>query len=130
MAPSSLKKRWIDAMLKITFSLIDGKRLTGEMGVIVAQCFNEDAPEHPSREVVESLEAEALGLKSFSTLAKERTKVLTDKTPRKQRVSKEQSPNPDDFPSPWCTVKNSKGDVIRYEDANGRAIRKILWPTK
>jgi len=36
----------------------------------------------------------------------------------------------EDYPAPWCTVKNTGGAILRYEDATGKPIPKELWPTR
>ena len=48
------------------------------------------------------------------------TKVATAGKPKPKTT--------DDYPTPWCTVKNAEGAVLRYEDANGKSIPKELWP--
>ena len=59
-----LRARWIGAMTRIVFLLVDGRQITGEMGVTLSRCFIESAPRHPDRMIVTSLEAEA---KAFQT---------------------------------------------------------------
>jgi hypothetical protein len=45
------------------------------------------------------------------------------------RKGVESKPNPkNDYPEPWAKVKNLKGELLRYEDANGKRIPQEMWP--
>lgn len=121
----NLRDRWITAMTKITMTLVDGEKLTGEMGIRLARCFMETAPQHPRLQVVEGLEREAEMLEKGEMPAPEPKQKM-------ERIKRVKTPGatPNDYPTPWCTVKNANHEIIGYTDAGGKAIPNELWPRK
>jgi len=137
----SFRERWIQAMSKVPYSLIGYKGYTEEDAHLVCQYFQKDAPLHPRLEIILALEAETRDLPpvpqtsqtpsskrpfakdDFITVLKAVTKPIKNKPVETKKVVQ---PTSDDYPRPWCKVLKD-GEIIRYEDSNGKPIPEIFW---
>ena len=110
----TLRERWIEAMCRVPQSLVGFEGYTQAQADIVCGLLRRDAPAHPREALVLALERETVGSESITIT-------------RPQRKPRQPRPNPDDYPAPWCKVTKD-GQLLRWEDAHGGLIPRILWP--
>lgn len=136
-------------MCSVPISLIGYKGYTGRDALLVCNLLRRDAPKHPKLEKVLALENEMedVSKSKHSHLWREGIKEMDYSPPtlvipnpsmkqkrknikilkiRTNLPKSESPPNPEDYPTPWCKVSKD-GKLMRYEDANGRAIPEVLW---
>jgi len=144
-----LQKRWLEAMNRITCSLISEDGVTARQALIVCDGFRKSLPLRPTLKRVLLLEAEAKNkppIPEYIRTALENEKPLIEATastlvippilqavspvkPRLRQKRKKALPSIEDYPEPWCKVTKD-GKLIRYEDSTGRIVPKIFWPSR
>lgn len=140
---TNLQERWIEAMCRITCSLISVNGLKVSEALIVCREYRKRSPAIPKIKTVQSLEREASKApqipeyirvafgepeKQISTFQITQSSPVVKKVkckPNEKRL--EPQFNIEDYPLPWCKVIKN-GELIRYEDSAGYAIPEIFWP--
>ena len=144
---SNLQRRWLEAMNRITCSLISDEGLKLEQAVMICKEFSRDLPVKPTIKKVKALEFEAEQtppIPEYIRAALEDAEPLIKTIPNsaptpispvvslahskpKQKHRKTQL-NIEDYPKPWCKVTKD-GNLVRYEDNTGRVVPEIFWPS-
>lgn len=141
----NLQRRWIEAMCRITCSLISGNGLTAREALLACKGFHQHPPAKPKIKTVKALEFEAKQMQQIPEyiraalddaehsngipppLSTSAPPVPLAVQPKPKQIHREARLNIENYPEPWCKVIKG-GKLVRYEDSTGRAIPETLWP--
>lgn len=145
------QERWIEAMCRITCSLISDDGIKLEQALLVCKEFSRHPPAKPTIKKVKALEFEAEQkppipeyirvaldeedeqiLEAAPSLLSvpqpiSKTSIKPTIQPEPKQIHRETRVKIENYPEPWCKVIKG-GKVIRYEDNKGNTIPEIFWP--